>query len=85
MKSLDILLTSAIAGTLALGAVSVPAAETMPLEKCYGIAKSGMNDCQTSKTACAGAATEDRQRNAWILLPKGSCEKIVGGHLESGN
>ncbi len=51
-------------------------------EKCYGIAKAGMNDCGTSATHnCAGSATADKQFDAFLLLPKGTCEKIVGSSL----
>jgi len=52
-------------------------------QKCYGIVKAGMNDCQTTKQTCAGSATKDRQSDAFIFLPKGTCEKIVGGSLKS--
>jgi uncharacterized membrane protein len=50
-------------------------------DKCYGIEKAGMNDCNTSTTSCAGSATKDNQPDAFILLPKGVCNKIVGGSL----
>lgn len=53
------------------------------MEKCYGIAKAGKNDCPTAKTACAGTATQDGQPDAFLFLPKGTCEKVVGGHLNS--
>ncbi|KTD49377.1 signal peptide protein [Legionella rubrilucens] len=52
-----------------------------PSEKCYGIVKAGMNDCSTAKASCAGSATQDRQADAFILLPSGVCERIVGGQL----
>lgn len=86
MKSMNTLLTSAIAGTLSLGlaAGSATAAEKTPMEKCYGISKAGKNDCQTSISACAGTAKKDSQKDAWLFLPKGSCEKIVGASLKSG-
>ena len=51
------------------------------LEKCYGIVKAGMNDCQTATASCAGSATKDNQPDAFILLPKGTCDKITGGHV----
>lgn len=56
---------------------------TIGMEKCYGIVKAGMNDCDTSTTSCAGSATKDAQSDAYLLLPKGSCQKIVGGSLAS--
>lgn len=52
-------------------------------EKCYGVAKAGGNDCAAGAgTSCAGSSTEDDQGNAWMYLPKGTCERIVGGSLE---
>lgn len=54
-------------------------------EKCYGVAKAGKNDCgsATGSHSCAGQATIDRDPNEWIYLPKGACNKIVGGSLLS--
>ncbi len=52
-------------------------------EKCYGIVKAGKNDCQTKTASCAGSATKDNQKNAFLFLPKGDCEKITGGSLTS--
>lgn len=50
-------------------------------EKCYGIVKAGANDCAAATQSCAGSATKDNQPDAFIFLPKGVCEKIVGGSL----
>jgi len=51
-------------------------------EKCYGVAKAGKNDCQTATSSCAGTSKRSGQTDAWVYLPKGSCEKIVGGSLQ---
>jgi len=48
-------------------------------EKCAGIVKAGQNDCGTSKSACAGTVTTDRDSEAWIAVPKGTCARIAGG------
>lgn len=50
-------------------------------EKCYGIAKGGMNDCAFASNACGGTATRDNDPAAWIYVPKGTCLKITGGSL----
>ena len=50
-------------------------------EKCYGIAKAGHNDCQSATNSCGKLATVDADPSAWVYLPRGSCEKIVGGAL----
>ena len=47
-------------------------------EKCYGIVKAGMNDCATATSSCAGSATKDVQPDAFLFVPKGLCDKIVG-------
>jgi uncharacterized membrane protein len=70
---------TAVAAALALGLSGVGVAAAADMEKCYGVAKAGKNDCQTATSSCAGTAKEDRQADAFIALPKGSCEKIVGG------
>ncbi|MAP11518.1 MAG: hypothetical protein CMQ61_05635 [Gammaproteobacteria bacterium] len=74
------LATTAMAGVLAAGmmAASGQAMAAKKFEKCYGIAKAGKNDCHTSNTACAGTSTADNQADAWIYVPKGTCDKIVG-------
>jgi uncharacterized membrane protein len=79
------LITTAISGALALGmyAGSSSAAEKVEMEKCYGVVKAGKNDCQTAASSCAGTSKKDGQKDAWILIPKGTCEKIVGGSLAS--
>ena len=70
---------TAAAAALALGLSGVGVAAAADMEKCYGVAKAGKNDCQTATSSCAGTAKEDRQADAFIALPKGSCEKIAGG------
>ena len=51
-------------------------------EKCYGIAKAGKNDCAAGPgTSCQGTSKTDSQKNAWIYVNKGLCEKLVGGSL----
>ena len=77
-------LRSAVAGLLALGlaAGAMPAhAAKGDNEKCAGVAKAGKNDCATASSACAGTAKTDATKDAWIYVPKGTCEKIAGGKL----
>jgi len=66
--------------TLAASAVGNSSSDSS-LEKCYGIAKAGMNDCGTATSSCASSATQDSQTDAFLLLPKGLCQRIVGGKL----
>ena len=74
----------AIAAALA-AALAVPVAVQAQgnMEKCYGVSKAGKNDCQTPSSSCAGTSKTDGQTTAWISVPKGTCEKIVGGKLTS--
>jgi len=53
------------------------------MEKCYGVATSGKNDCQTATSSCAGTSTSDRQADAFIAVPTGTCGKIAGGRLSA--
>ncbi len=81
MKSEQII-RGAMAGLLALGVVAASGqalAAKGDMEKCAGIAKAGKNDCGTAKSSCAGTAKVDNDSEAWVLVPKGTCEKIAGG------
>jgi uncharacterized membrane protein len=51
------------------------------VEKCYGIAKAGKNDCaaKDGRSSCAGHAQKTGDANDWIYVPKGLCDKISGG------
>jgi uncharacterized membrane protein len=76
------LIHAAFASLVAIGLSSTAAtafAAKGDMEKCAGIAKAGANDCGTSKSACAGTVTADRDAEAWVLVPAGTCSKIAGG------
>ncbi|MES9833464.1 MAG: DUF2282 domain-containing protein [Candidatus Thiodiazotropha sp. LLP2] len=79
--------TSAIVAgaiTTALAFSPVGVANAADTEKCFGVAKAGKNDCAAGPgTSCAGTSTVDAQGNAWMLVLKGSCGKIVGGSLDA--
>ena len=82
MKNTNVIVHSAIAGLLALGLTSGTAlAAKDGMEKCADIAKAGQNDCGTSKHSCAGQATKDGDKEEWLYVAKGTCEKIVGGSV----
>jgi uncharacterized membrane protein len=48
-------------------------------EKCYGIAKAGLNDCAAASHQCAGEAKMNGDKKEWVSVPAGLCQKIVGG------
>lgn len=54
---------------------------TYPFEKCYGVVKAGHNDCFGQGNACGGTSKKDNDPQAWIYVPKGTCNKITGGRL----
>jgi uncharacterized membrane protein len=87
MKNVNTVVSTALASIIALGALGVQseafAAEKKDVEKCYGVAKMGKNDCKTLSNACAGHSLSDGQQDAFIALPKGTCERLVGGSLEA--
>jgi uncharacterized membrane protein len=76
-----IAIASALAAALVLPA-AVHAQGNM--EKCYGISKAGKNDCQTASSSCAGTSKKDAQTDAWVSVPRGTCDKIIGGKLTAG-
>ncbi|HEX9178953.1 MAG TPA: DUF2282 domain-containing protein [Burkholderiales bacterium] len=83
MKKSDII-RSAITGLIALGVTSGAGqalAAAGDNEKCAGIVKAGKNDCGTSKGSCAGTVKADKDAEAWIYVPKGTCDKISGGKV----
>lgn len=65
--------------TIAATTNSKPSKMMKGVEKCYGISKAGMNDCASAtNNGCAGSSTTDGDKDAWIYVPKGTCNKIVG-------
>ena len=87
MKTAHLFVASAVAAALSLplGAIAQGGPAPKPgfeAEKCYGIAKAGKNDCQTANSSCAGTSKRDAQGDAWLYVPKGSCEKLVNGSLQ---
>ena len=80
----------ATALTLAAALPGAASAQDASKEKCYGVALKGQNDCAAGPgTTCAGTSKIDYQKNAWKLVPAGSCMTMMapdGGHgsLEQG-
>ncbi len=71
---------AAFAASLALGLVAgaAHAADAKPaMEKCYGVALAGHNDCAAGAgTSCAGTQKTDYQGNAWKQVKAGTCVTI---------
>jgi uncharacterized membrane protein len=81
MNTTRIAIASALAAALVLPAAAQAQGN---MEKCYGVSKAGKNDCQTAASSCAGTSKKDSQTDAWISVPKGVCEKLVGGKTTTG-
>ncbi|MHB8471865.1 MAG: BufA1 family periplasmic bufferin-type metallophore [Gammaproteobacteria bacterium] len=83
---------SAIASVIAMGVMAattgqVLAADKPAMEKCFGVAKAGKNDCASKGAAhaCAGQSSKDGDKSSFLTVPKGTCEKIVGGSTTAGS
>ncbi|GAA0915594.1 hypothetical protein GCM10009552_33470 [Rothia nasimurium] len=62
---------------LVAGATHADDAAQPKVEKCWGVAKAGQNDCAAGPgTTCAGTAKADYQKNAWKNVPTGTCTSI---------
>jgi uncharacterized membrane protein len=75
--------TVVLASPYAAGSGPAPAPQ-FTAEKCYGIAATSQNDCQTSTHSCAGEAKQARDKESWIYVPAGTCAKIDGGSPKRG-
>lgn len=89
MKKLNAKATAAVAGALtaAVATASYAAggdwAKNTETVKCYGVAEAGKNDCASPPHGtCQGSAKKDNADHAWIIVPKGVCDKIAGGSTE---
>lgn len=82
MKLSQTLMTvTAVSAFVAGASIMAPDAQAAKegYEKCAGIVKAGHNDCAAHGHSCAGQAKTDGDPQEWILLPEGTCSKIVGG------
>lgn len=73
---------AAVMVAIAMGAAAATHAENAAaaapkMEKCYGVAKAGKNDCKAGAgTSCAGTSRVDYQGDAWKLVKAGTCTHI---------
>lgn len=85
----------ATAATLALALGSALSVASLPvsaadigangMEKCFGVALKGKNDCKAGAgTSCAGTSKKDHQGNAWKMVPAGTCEKTASTTSATG-
>ena len=81
-KKVNMLLAGAVALSVAgLATQAKASAEKEGYERCYGVVKAGMNDCAnaTNSHGCAAQAAADNDKNEWLYVPEGMCDKLAGG------
>jgi uncharacterized membrane protein len=84
MNSKSVFTAATIAGSFAAAlalvaapAVAGPKPPQPTMDKCFGVALKGDNDCAAGAgTTCAGTSAGDYQGNAWKYVPRGTCETI---------
>lgn len=54
------------------------------MERCFGVARAGHNDCAAGHHTCAGRATRNGDRASFVYLPAGACAKLVHGSTTPG-
>jgi len=83
-QSRTTLVTAAVLSLISTSASAQihPEKPTYKYEKCYGVARAGLNDCFFAGNSCAGTVAKDNDPQAWIYVPQGTCKKITGGTLE---
>ena len=65
---------ASLATAAPLTEAQVKAAMDKGMEKCFGVALKGQNDCAAGPgTTCQGTSTVDYQGNAWKFVDGGTC------------
>jgi uncharacterized membrane protein len=87
-SSLSTGLTAALTIAISTAFLATPVAAAEPAkaqEKCFGVALKGKNDCAAGPgTSCAGSSKLDHQSDAWVFVPKGTCEKVASKTSPTG-
>jgi len=75
-----LVLSAALAATLAVGTTLSATVAAEGKEKCFGVAKAGQNDCAnlSGTHSCAAQATTDNALDEWKIVPKGTCAELGG-------
>lgn len=81
MKTLPLitaaLALAAITGNALAEDMNTKASNGTTMEKCYGVAQAGKNDCKAGAgTTCAGSAKKDYDGMHWKNVPAGTCTTI---------
>jgi uncharacterized membrane protein len=74
-RTASLAIAGSLLSALALSAAPATAEDT---EKCFGISMAGQNDCASAGgNSCAGHSAMDFDKQAWKLVPAGSCETTM--------
>ena len=85
-RTASLAVLASLAGALGATALTTTPAAAADMEKCFGVALKGQNDCKAGAgTTCAGTSKVDYQGNAWKSVPKGTCTsmKLPGDRMGS--
>ncbi|MBI6909525.1 DUF2282 domain-containing protein [Pseudomonas palleroniana] len=78
-------LVLALGSALSLSTLATTAHAAADMQKCFGVAEAGKNDCAAGAgTTCAGTSKVKDQANAWKLVPAGSCAKTPSSTSPTG-
>ncbi|WP_110968838.1 BufA1 family periplasmic bufferin-type metallophore [Pseudomonas huaxiensis] len=68
---------ASLAGAAMADDTTTKAASGAAMEKCYGVAMAGKNDCKAGAgTTCAGSSKKDYDGMSWKNVPAGTCTSI---------
>lgn len=77
MNNLKLATVALAFASIATGVNAAESSSAPAMEKCYGVALAGKNDCAAGAgTSCAGTSKTDYQANAWKNVPAGTCTSI---------
>jgi uncharacterized membrane protein len=82
MSKKDTMIGAALGSLLAIGTLAAATqanAQDQKMEKCYGVVKAGKNDCAGAGHTCQGQAKTDGSPQEFILVPAGTCDRLVNG------
>ncbi len=82
MTKNNALIAVALAGLMSSGFAAAADAPAK-MEKCFGVAKAGQNDCaaKNGSHSCAGQSKKDNSPTDWKNVPAGTCVSS-GGKLD---
>jgi len=75
------ILASLIGGAALISSAHADDMSMPKMEKCFGVAKAGSNDCASKTHSCKAMGKTDRDKTDFVELPAGTCAKLAGGRV----